>query len=216
MQKSVVNVLDSRQDVVRPGYLQIEQQIRIDLVRRMTAAGVRLAIQRVDVHALHQGRNTLLADPPAFPLEYPAQHTCARIRHLQMQFVDPLHQRQIFRRNWLRLVEGRRARQFEYLALLLHRRFMGSVYYFFALSNPAFVSALFKKSFFSVSCPILAWSTLRSGSVAFAFDGPPNMSAADSCNCCFQSKIWLGEHRVVYPIPPASCRPESRQLPAWP
>jgi hypothetical protein len=57
----------------------------------------------------------------------------------------------------------------QYLTLLFQRQIMGSVYHLFALSNPALVSALSKKSFSSVSCPILAWRSLRSG--CSGFDG---------------------------------------------
>ena len=50
----------------------------------------------------------------------------------------------------------------------------------FALSNPALVSAPSKKSFSSVSCPILACSALRSTGAASLATGPPNTPAARS------------------------------------
>ena len=78
------------------------------------------------------------------------------------------------------------------LALPNNRQCVGSVDHRLALSHPALVRAPSQQSCSSVSCPILAWSTLRSGSAAFAFDLPPNTSVADSTNCCFHSEIWCG------------------------
>ena len=62
----------------------------------------------------------------------------------------------------------------------------------FTPSNPALMSAPSKRSFSNVSCPILAWSILRSGAAAFTFELCSNTSIADSCYCCFHSEIWFG------------------------
>jgi hypothetical protein len=63
----------------------------------------------------------------------------------------------------------------------------------FALSHPALVSALSKKSFSSVSSPILACSDFTS--TAGAACGPPpgpKISEALASSCDFQVVIWLG------------------------
>ena len=60
----------------------------------------------------------------------------------------------------------------------------------FALSIPAFVSALSKKTFSSVNCPILACNAFR-----LTFDWAGNLSKipeAFSINCRFQVVVWLG------------------------
>ena len=80
------------------------------------------------------------------------------------------------------------ARQLQELALPDNWPCMGSVDHRFALSHPALVSAPAKKSCSGVSCPIVAWSILRSGSAALARGVPPNTAAADAVNCCFHSE----------------------------
>src|SRR5450759_1100840 len=109
-----------------------------------------------------------------------------------MQFVDAAHQCQISIRHWAWLVVRRGAGYFQYLALLCNRELVVWGDHLFALSNPALVSAPSKKSFSSVSCPILACSTLISGWAGCRLAAPPpNTSAARSCICCFHSTIWL-------------------------
>src|SRR3954452_21672450 len=63
-----------------------------------------------------------------------------------------------------------------------------------ALSRPALLSAPDKKSFSSVSSPILACSVLTSiaGGGADAEVVEPNRPQADSTTCVFQAVIWFG------------------------
>ena len=65
----------------------------IDLVAGRGFRGVAPAIDRLDSHALHQGRDMPAADRDALAVEKIAQHAGARERALQMQFVDPPHER---------------------------------------------------------------------------------------------------------------------------
>lgn len=49
-------------DLIRPLYVQVPQQVRIDPVRRMFFAGVEFAIQRLDTHTTHQRAHMTTAD----------------------------------------------------------------------------------------------------------------------------------------------------------
>ncbi|SDP54676.1 hypothetical protein SAMN05660330_03133 [Desulforhopalus singaporensis] len=60
-----------------------------------------------------------------------------------------------------------------------------------ALSNPALLSALSKKSFSRVNYPILACKTLRSGTGSLP-ESLPNTVAACLVSYRFQVVIWLG------------------------
>ncbi len=60
------------------------------------------------------------------------------------------------------------------------------------LSNPALLSAPCKKSFSSVSCPILACNSLRSTNGSSCLLSAPNTSATRSNNCLRHSLIWVG------------------------
>ncbi len=78
-----------------------------------------------------------------------------------MQFIDPTHQRQIGVADRSGLVAHRAETDVQQRRLSLHRESVGPVDHHFALSNPALVSALSKKSFSTASCPILACSGLK-------------------------------------------------------
>jgi hypothetical protein len=56
------------------------------------------AIDRLDAHALHQGRDVQPAHSKPFSSQRIAQHASAGERVFQMQFIKPAHQRQIARR----------------------------------------------------------------------------------------------------------------------
>jgi hypothetical protein len=75
---------------------------------------------------------------------------------------------------------------------------VGAINHFFALSNPALVSAPLKKSFSSANCPIFACSVLMSGSLSAltALEPPSNTSAARSSNCRFHSVNKLDAETV--------------------
>ena len=66
---------------------------------RRRLRGVRLAIDRLDRHALHQRGDVQASGHDAFAGEQIAEHPAARERIIEMQFVDPAHQRQIGRRH---------------------------------------------------------------------------------------------------------------------
>lgn len=52
----------------------IPQQVRVDLVLRMTSTGTRLAVQRRDAHALHQRAHMPAAYAMPLALQQPTQH----------------------------------------------------------------------------------------------------------------------------------------------
>jgi hypothetical protein len=91
-----------------------------------------------------------------------AQHATARERKLEMQFVHPAHQREVGGRGWPRPVIDAAPADVEHLGLSGDRQIMRAVDHRLALSKPALPSAPAKKSFSSVSSPILAWSTVKS------------------------------------------------------
>ncbi len=96
------------------------------------------------------------ADFDAFGVQEIAQHPAARERRVEMQFVDAAHNGETGR--------GRRPRQIidaapadvQRLRLPGDRQRVRTVDHRFALSMPALLSAPSKKSFSSVSSPILA------------------------------------------------------------
>ena len=135
---------------------QLAQEIRVNFVPRRGLAGVRAAIDRFDAHVLHQRRH--MAAPNLHPLapQQIAQHPRARKGEIEMQLVKAAHQLQVLVRDRLRLVIDRAPRKAERLRLPDNREVVAAVDHRFALSNPAFVSAPSKKSFSSVSSPILA------------------------------------------------------------
>ena len=79
------------------------------------------------------------------------QHSGTHERVLQMQFVDTPHQFQITGTHRMGLIVDGTAADANQLSLALNRKGMATVDYRFALSNPALVSALSKKSFSSVN-----------------------------------------------------------------
>src|ERR1700692_1925718 len=103
-------------------------------------------------------------DCNALAVQKIAQHASARERALQMQFVDPPHDAQVFGRDRTGLVIDRAPADAQNLRLAGNRENVRSVDHRFALSKPALVSAPSKKSF---SAP-----TLRS-----SHEGPSNQPA---------------------------------------
>ena len=73
-----------------------------------------------------------------------------------MQLVDPLHEGEVGRRHRTRQVVHRAARNADHLGLLRDAQLVITVDHRLAFSNPALLSAPSKKSFSSVSSPILA------------------------------------------------------------
>jgi hypothetical protein len=122
------------------------------------AARVGLAVQRLDAHAPHQRAHVPAADLDALQAQQVAQHAAAGKRVLQVHLVDAAHQRQLGLAHRLGVVVHRAAADAQQLACRLIGSSCFAVDHRFALSNPALVSAPSKKSFSSVSCPILACS----------------------------------------------------------
>jgi hypothetical protein len=92
-----------------------------------------------------------------------AQHPAARKRIVEMQFVHPPHQRQISRRDRLRLIVEAAPADPELLGLPGQRQIMRAIDHRFALgSSPALPSACSKKSLARVNSPILACSVFTS------------------------------------------------------
>src|ERR1017187_6077758 len=110
-----------------------------------------------------------------------------------MEFVDVPHQPQIFVRDRARLIVDRAAADAQHLGLLLDGKVVLGVDHRFALSSPALVSAPSKKSFSSVSSPILAWRVLRStvAVAASAFASLPKTPTAPSKRSLFHCVLWL-------------------------
>ena len=107
------------------------------------------------------------------------------------QRINATHQRQISDIHWFWPIIDAAAAYANQLGLPFDRKGMGAVDYRFAFSNPTLLSAPSKKSFSSVSWPILACMALTStgGSAALALS---KTSAARSLSCRFQLVIWLG------------------------
>jgi hypothetical protein len=56
---------------------------------------MRSAVERLDAHPPHHRGNPFASDRDALATQQIAQHPAARKRIIEMQFVDPAHDRQI-------------------------------------------------------------------------------------------------------------------------
>src|ERR1700733_4833175 len=109
-------------------------------------------------------------------------------RKLQVQSVDPPHDREVGFRNRPRQVVDAATTDTQNLRLLRERQIVLAVDHRFALSKPALVSAPSKKSFSSVSSPILACSDFTSiAGAAVAGLPAPNTSDAPPSSWAFQA-----------------------------
>src|ERR1019366_3085503 len=110
-----------------------------------------------------------------------------------MEFVDAPHQPQVFVRDRARFIVDRAPADTQHLGLMLDGKVVLGVDHRFALSSPALVSAPSKKSFSSVSSPILAWRVFRStvAVAASAFASLPKTPTAPSRSWLFHCVIWL-------------------------
>ena len=102
------------------------------------------------------------AGPEAFGGQQITQHAAAREREIQMQLVHPAHQREISGRGRPWPVINAAPADVQHPGLSRDWQIMRAVDHRFALGKPALPSAPAKKSFSSVSSPILACSTVRS------------------------------------------------------
>src|ERR1700731_2184710 len=108
-----------------------------------------------------------------------------------MQPVETPHDREVGLRNRPWQVVDAAAADAQSLGLLGDRQIVRAVDHRFALSNPALVRAPSKKSFSSVSSPILACSdfTSTAGCPAPLPPPGPKTSAAPSSSCAFHPVI---------------------------
>src|SRR5258708_14101538 len=109
---------------------------------------------------------------------------------LAVKLVNPAHQFQIRFAERTRLVIGARPADAHQPGLLCHRQGVIAIDHRLTPSSPALLSALSKKSFSSVNCPILACNTFTS------MGGPPGLTLppshtppTPSSNYSFQSLL---------------------------
>src|SRR5262245_24813715 len=183
-----------RPHLVRPIDHKAAQQIGIDPVAWRRLGGIRPAIDCFHAHSPHQRSHVTAAHLAPLGGQQALQHARASEGELQMQLVQPPHQRKIASRDRTRLVVEAAAADPEHSRLLGQRKIVVAVNHRFALSNPALVSAPSKKSFSSVSSPILACSVLTSisGVEDLAPEPDANTSVAPSRSWSFHADIWLG------------------------
>src|SRR4030088_1573871 len=123
-----------------------------------------------------------------------SQHPRAGEGELQMQSVETPHELQVGRRNRPWQVVHTATADVQSFRLPGDRQRVLADDHRLALSKPALPSATSKKSFSSVSSPILAWSDFTStgGGLAPAPTGDPDTPAAPSWSSAFHCVIWLG------------------------
>src|SRR3981081_4103387 len=110
------------------------------------------------------------ADLAPLQSQQASQHTRTGEGILQVQSIETLHDGEIGFRHRARQVIDAAPADPQNLSLLGDRQIVLTVDHRFAISNPALVSAPSKKSFSSVSSPILACSDFTS--IAGAAGGP--------------------------------------------
>src|SRR5665647_3838810 len=108
-----------------------------------------------------------------------------------MQLVNPPHQRKVRSGHRARQVVDAATADVQCLGLLGDRKIVVMINHRFALSKPALPSAPSKKSFSSVSSPILACSdfTSMAGCAAPLPPPAPKTSAAPPSSCAFHDVI---------------------------
>ena len=152
-------------------------------------AGARRPVERLHAHTRHQCAHVFPPDRETILIQLVAQHARVHERVLQVQRVQTPHQDQIGSADRLgHIVDAATADPCQ-LWLAADRQFVGGVHHRVALSHPTLVSAPSKKSFSSVSCPILACKAFRSTGGSAGAAPPPNTSAARSLSCRFHSVI---------------------------
>src|SRR3954454_15976264 len=181
-------------DLVGARDRQIAQQVRINLVPRRRLGGIWLAVNGLDPHALHQRGDMSAANLETLSRQQITQHAAAREGEIQMQLVHPAHQREISARGRPWQVINAAPADVQHPGLSRDWQIMRAVDHRFALGKPALPSAPAKKSFSSVSSPILAWSPVPStaGPLPSVRLSDPNTPAAPSRSCAFHCVIWLG------------------------
>ncbi len=177
-------------DLVRSRDLQVAQQIRIDLVAGFRLRRARPAIERLYPHPPHQRLHVPAADLAPPQGQQASQHTRAGEGVFQVQPIDLLHDLEIGGRYRAGQIIDASPADLQNLCLLGDRQIVLTVDHRFALSNPALVSAPSKKSFSSVSSPILAWSAFTSiAGMTGAPPPDPKTSEALPSSCDFHAVI---------------------------
>src|SRR5450755_3163259 len=141
----------------------------------MALAGAGLRTQSLHTHAPHGRPHMTPADPDAVGQELAAQHPRAHERMLQMQLIEPPHQRQIGAAGGLRKVVHRPPAEAQQGGLARYRQAMLTVDHSLAPSPPTLLSARAKKSSSSACCPILACSGARSTGAGCVVPNPAPM-----------------------------------------
>ena len=118
--------------------------------------GAWTAIERLHPHPPHQRLDMTASDLAPPQSQQAAQHTRTCEGVLQVQPIELLHDIEVGWRHRARHIINAAPADLQNLCLLGDRQVVVTVDHRFALSNPALVSAPSKKSFSSVSSPILA------------------------------------------------------------
>src|SRR5450631_4138613 len=142
----------------------------------------RMAIERFYSHPLHQRLHVTPADSAPFVSQQASQHARASEGELQMQSIETPHDLEVGRRHRPRQVVHAATADAQGLRLLGDGQIVLMHDHRLALSKPALPSATSKKSFSSVSSPILACSDFTSigGSLAPVPATDPKTPAAPS------------------------------------
>src|SRR5476649_886870 len=149
------------------------------------------AIERFYPHPPHQRLHMSTADLAPLGSQQASQHPRSREWELQMQPVETPHDREVGLRHRARQIVDAATTDAQNLRLPGDRQIVLTVDHRFALSKPALPSAPSKKSFSSVSSPILACNdfTSMAGSCAAPLPSGPNTSAAPPSSCAFHDVI---------------------------
>src|SRR5258708_9674173 len=122
-----------------------------------------------------------------------SQHTRTGEGELKVQPIQMPHDREVGRRHRARQIINAAAADLQNVRLLGDRQIVLAVDHRFALSNPALVSAPSKKSFSSVSSPILACTDFTSPAGVTGAGLPvPNTLEAPPSSWAFQAVTCLG------------------------
>ena len=143
-------------NLIRSGDSQMPQQIGIDLMPWMALCRPRLAIQGFDAQSLHQCGDVLAPHVMAFLAQQALQHSGTGKWKRRVQTINPIHQCLIAITDGPGAIVDSASTDVQHLGLVADRELVLAVYHRFSPSIPALLSALSKKSFSKVSCPILA------------------------------------------------------------
>ena len=150
-QKAASKVIDTRHwdvgDIHRPHLVRSRdrctaQQIRIDLVARLGLGRAGPAIERLYPHPLHQRRHMPAADLAPLGSQQVAQQPTSGEGELQMQLVNPPHEREVGCRHRPGQVIDAPPTDVQRRRLLRDRQIVRTVDHRFALNRPALLSVI--------------------------------------------------------------------------